>query len=190
LQRSALDRASRTGTHRRAFVRFAQKTLAECRMKDFLWSTGGIFMQGISFSSNRPSIGPEPLSPVKVTPGPSALGSSSSGSSTSSASKALESGGEATVHLTSAVDPDPVIKFTAVEAKEQGGSSAPPLGSDPPGRIDIGEGVGHGGGTAGQPSAEFVGRSALTAAQQGVESTETLDSLTESPLGARIDLLA
>lgn len=157
-------------------------------------------MQGISFSSNSPGIAPDPFSPVKVTPNSSTSDSSGSGSSTtgsstsstsiSSGSKALDSGGEATVHLTSAVDPDPVLKFTAVEAKEQGGSSALPQGSNPPGRIDISGGVGSGGGTAGQPTAEFVSRSAITTAQQGAESTETLDSLTESALGARIDLLA
>jgi len=147
-------------------------------------------MQGISFSSNSPSIGLEPFAPVRVTPDSSTSGSSVSGSSTSSGSKAPDSGGEATVHLTSAVDPDPVLKFTAVDAREQDGTSAPPQGSNPDGRIDFGGGVGNGGGTAGQPSAELVSRSTATAAQQGAESTETLDSLAESALGARIDVLA
>lgn len=136
-------------------------------------------MQGISFSSNSPRIGPEPLSPVKATPD-----LSTSGSSTSSSPEAPESGAKSSLHLTSAVDPDPVIKFTAIEAKEQGGSSAPPQGGNPPGRIDIG------GGTAGRPLAGLVSRSSAMALQQGAESSETMDSLTESALSTRLDVLA
>ena len=138
-------------------------------------------MHGIGFSSTNSSIGSEPLSRVPVTAGTE--------SSTSTGSTATESGGESTAHFPPVADPDPVIKFTAMEAKAQAATSLPPGGSNPPGKIDFGGGSGDGG-VGSQSSAELVGSSMTLAVQNGEESTAMIASETESALSTRIDLMA
>jgi hypothetical protein len=132
-------------------------------------------MQGIGFSSNSSSIGPEPLS--RVTAG---AGTESS----ISGSKSPLAGGGASGHF--APDPEPVIKFTAIEAQKQGGASGPPEGANPPGRTGIDGGVSAPGGVAGEPTAELTGRTGTTAGQIGGDSTAMVANPTASALSTRI----